>query len=75
VNGYNKFGYGIEFTSLGEWEDLKIDFDAMADHQVTLKNEAQKNGIGIRRVIFDNELQSLLFASDRGAKLAGITFT
>jgi penicillin-insensitive murein endopeptidase len=70
----NKFGYSIEFSSSGEWEDLTIDFEAMADHLLALEKEAQKNGIGIRRVIFDNQLQSLLFAKSRGMKLEGITF-
>lgn len=70
----NKFGYGIEFSSSGDWEGLKIDFDAMAAHLHALAKEAQSNGIAIRRVIFDHDLQSLLFADGRETKLKGITF-
>ncbi len=70
----NKFGYGIEFSSTGEWDGLTIDFDAMAGHILALERAAKKHGIGVRRVIFDNQLRSLLFAEGRGAKLQQLAF-
>lgn len=72
----NKFGYNIEFTNQGKYEDYKIDFDAMADHLLELKTVADKHGVKIWRVIFDNKLQKLLFASAKGAQLKSqLTFS
>lgn len=62
----NKFGYDIEFTAKGVYEDLRMDFDAIGAHLLALKQAADARGIKIRRVIFDNELQKLLFASKYG---------
>lgn len=66
---FNKFGYDIEFSVKGTFENLRIDFDALASHLLTLKQAAAARGIGIRRVIFDNDLQKLLFASKDGAQV------
>ncbi len=57
----NKFGYDIEFVGAGEYKGLKIDYGAMALHLRALKASADKNGVKIWRVIFDNELQKQLF--------------
>ncbi|WP_347989707.1 penicillin-insensitive murein endopeptidase [Methylomonas sp. AM2-LC] len=59
----NKWGYGIEFVGSGEYHGLNIDYDAMALHLWTLKASAEKNGVKIWRVIFDNDLQVQLFKS------------
>ncbi|NQD35680.1 replication initiation protein [Permianibacter sp. IMCC34836] len=66
----NQFGYKIEFSKAGKYEDLSIDFDAMAEHLLAIKQAAAERGVGIRRVIFDNDLQALLFRSARGKGLA-----
>ncbi len=66
---FNKFGYDIEFTTTGTYEDLRIDFEAISAHLLALKQAAYANGVGIRRVIFDNDLQKLLFASKQGQEL------
>ncbi len=72
----NKFGYNIEFSNQGKYENYKIDFDAMANHLLALKKAADRHGVKIWRVIFDNELQKLLFASDKGAQLKSqLTFS
>jgi penicillin-insensitive murein endopeptidase len=72
----NKFGYNIEFTSQGKYEEYKIDFDAMAYHLLELKKVADKHGVKIWRVIFDNELQKLLFATKKGQQLKSqLTFS
>lgn len=69
TNALNKFGYNIEFSNSGEYEGYIIDFDAMAEHLLELKKISDKNGIKIWRVIFDNELQKLLFATKKGSEL------
>ena len=65
----NKFGYSIEFTADGKFKDLEIDFDAMAAHLLALKKAADQHGVKIWRVIFDNDLQKLLFKTSRGKEL------
>lgn len=66
---WNKFGYDIEFDHKGRYEELIIDFEALAQHLLALHRAAKQNGVGIRRVIFDNDLQVLLFSSPSGAAL------
>jgi penicillin-insensitive murein endopeptidase len=72
----NKFGYGIEFTSEGKYKNYIIDFDAMAAHLIAVKKAADQRGVKIWRVIFDNDLQKLLFQTSKGKDLqAQLTFT
>lgn len=72
----NKFGYSIEFTSDGRYQNYKIDFEAMADHLLALKKAADQRGVKIWRVIFDNDLQKLLFQTSKGKELqAQLTFS
>jgi penicillin-insensitive murein endopeptidase len=66
---FNEFGYGIEFDSEGRYRKYSIDFEAMADHILALKEEADREGIGIWRVIFDPQLQTYLFATKTGPLL------
>jgi len=63
---FNKFGYSLEFDKKGKYKDYTIDFEAMADHLMTLHKECRKAGIGIWRVIFDPELQPYLFKARYG---------
>lgn len=63
---FNKFGYNIEFDKKGNYNGLKIDFDALAAHIVQLHKEAKKQGHDLWRVIFDPELQPLLFKTKYG---------
>lgn len=66
---FNKYGYGIEFDSRGRFEDLSIDFEAMAAHIKSLHIAAQKRGIDIWRVIFDPGLQPFLYRTEAGPYL------
>ncbi len=66
---FNKFGYGVEFDSLGRSNELIIDFEAMALHLYNLERTAKKHGLGINVVIFDNQLQTLLFKTKYGEKI------
>ncbi|RLC09351.1 MAG: replication initiation protein [Deltaproteobacteria bacterium] len=66
---FNKYGYGIEFDKQGHFENLSIDFDAMAAHIKSLHIEAKKAGIDIWRVIFDPGLQPFLYRTKEGKYL------
>lgn len=60
---WKKFGYAIEFDRQGNYEDLRIDFEAIAAHLIVLHSKAEQSGIKIDRVIFDPDLTELLKAS------------
>jgi len=61
TNPLNKFGYNIEFNGKGEYENYRIDYEAMAAHIVMLHKETKSLSYDIWRVIFDPSLQSGLF--------------
>jgi penicillin-insensitive murein endopeptidase len=67
TNALNKFGYGIEFDANGRYENLAIDFEAIADHLHALHEAAKRNGIGLSRVIFDTVYLPRLYTTKRGA--------
>lgn len=62
----NKFGYNIEFNDHGQYDDLKIDFEAIGAHIVALHKNTEKRNLKIWRIIFDPTLQPLLFKSKYG---------
>jgi penicillin-insensitive murein endopeptidase len=63
----NKFGYSIEFDSKGHFDDLTIDFEAIAEHLYALHAAARAKGIGIERVIFEPAFLPKLYKTRRGA--------
>jgi len=63
---WNKFGYSIEFDSKGRFEDLTIDFEAIAEHLYALDAAAKAEGIALERVIFDPVLLPNLYKTRRG---------
>jgi hypothetical protein len=63
------FGCTSSFDRTGRSGSYRIDFEAMALHLQALARAARGHGIGIRRVIFDTELQPLLFATEHGGQL------
>jgi penicillin-insensitive murein endopeptidase len=65
----DKFGYDIEFDRHGRFKDYTLDFDAMAEHLSAIRQAADANGVRILRVIFDNDLQALLFKTRKGSAL------
>lgn len=62
----NKFGYNIEFNKDDQYENLSIDYEAMAAHIVMLHKSAKILGFDLWRVIFDPKLQPKLFNTRYG---------
>lgn len=62
----NKFGYAIEFNNQAKFENLTIDFEALANHLYELDRAAKANGIGISRVIFDKNFIPKLYSTRHG---------
>jgi penicillin-insensitive murein DD-endopeptidase len=68
TSSFNLFGYAIHFDRNGRSGANTIDFEAMALHLLALERAARAHGIGIRRVIFDIDLQPKLAATGAGAQ-------
>lgn len=65
TNVLNKWGYEHEFDNDGVLDDLRIDFDAIAEHIYQLHRAAENRDGGLWRVIFAPELQPHLKNSER----------
>jgi penicillin-insensitive murein endopeptidase len=63
----NRFGYAIEFDASALYEDLTIDFEAIAAHLMALHEASKRNGIGISRVIFERGFLPKLYATAQGS--------
>ncbi len=61
THALNKFGYNIEFDKNGNYDDLTIDYEALAAHITALHKQSKKIGYNLWRVIFDPKLQANLF--------------
>lgn len=70
----SRFGYDLEFDAAGRHGELRIDFDAIAEHLHELDAAARENGSGLALVIVDPRYLPLLFATPRGASLRGLPF-
>jgi penicillin-insensitive murein endopeptidase len=62
----NSFGYGIEFDANARYENLTIDFEAIAEHLYALDVAAREQGIGVSRVIFETAYLPRLYRTKRG---------
>jgi penicillin-insensitive murein endopeptidase len=60
TNVLNRYGYDIEFDRRGHLENLRIDFESMAAHIVSLDKQARAHKVKLWRVIFDPELTPFL---------------
>lgn len=58
---FNRFGYDIEFDNANQFDDYRIDFEAIAAHLVALHQAAIKHGVDLGRITFDPKLQPELF--------------
>lgn len=72
ISPFNKLGYNIEFNDQAIYEDLTIDFEAIALHLLALHKHAKLNGVSINVVIFDNAFQKKLFSAPSGKQLPGL---
>jgi penicillin-insensitive murein endopeptidase len=63
---FNKFGYNIEFDDAGQFDEYRIDYDALSAHLVALHKSSKKHGVDLWRVIFDPKLQPNLFKTKYG---------
>jgi penicillin-insensitive murein DD-endopeptidase len=68
-NALNQFGYQIEFDQHGKFQNLTIDFEAVAEHLYQLNLAAVQSGKSLSQVIFDRQYLPMLFATKRGAYL------
>jgi len=68
----NQFGYGIEFDQSGRAGELRIDFDAMAEHLHQLHIAARRRGVGVSVLIFDPILAQQLLRTTKGAEQKGV---
>ena len=66
----NKWGYALEFDERGKLDELKIDYEAIAQHLYQLHSIAIEKGFEIWRVIFDPTLQKRLKATSRWGYLS-----
>jgi len=70
-SAFNKYGCAIDFDAEGHSGELSIDFEAMAAHLLAIRLAADARGVRIRRVIFDPQLQPLLYATASWPALKG----
>lgn len=68
-NAANRYGYDIEFDANARYRDLRIDFDALAEHLYALDRAGHRSGAPIGRVIFEPAYLPKLFATRRGPYL------
>jgi penicillin-insensitive murein DD-endopeptidase len=74
-NAGNRYGYDIEFDADARYRDLRIDFEALAEHLYALNQSGRRSGARIGRVIFEPAYLPKLFATRRGPFLRdSITF-
>jgi penicillin-insensitive murein DD-endopeptidase len=69
ISPFNKLGYNIEFDKQAKYNNLTIDFEAIAKHLHALKQAADAQKVGINLVIFDNDFQTKLFQTPSGKSL------
>jgi penicillin-insensitive murein endopeptidase len=62
---FNKWGYDLEFDSVGRLGRFTIDADVMAEHIYQLHQAALSAGVDIWRIIFDPHLQPMLHSTKR----------
>jgi penicillin-insensitive murein DD-endopeptidase len=66
---WSRFGYGLEFDELGEHGNLRIDFEAIAEHLAALDRAARAHGTKIQLFLLAHELQPLLWKTPTGRTL------
>ena len=75
THALNRYGYDIDFTLSGEFEHLKMDYEALAAHIAALKVAASDSGVGIWRILFDPEMQPALKKTKVWAEISDLNFS
>lgn len=65
----NRMGYDIEFDINGNFEDYQIDYNSLATFLMELHKQTVSHGYGIKKIIFDPEMQASLFSATNGEYL------
>lgn len=71
-NCYGIFRYALNFDNEGKLKtnsDIIIDFNLIAEHILILEKHARKNGLNIKKVIFNIDLKDDLYKTEYGKKL------
>lgn len=66
---FNKWGYAHEFDANARLKDLRIDFDAAAEHLYQLSVAAKRHGVTVHQVIFEHAYLPRLMKTTRGPYL------
>ena len=66
TNPLNRYGYDIEFDNKGRYNNLTIDFEALAAHIVTLHQAATEQGANLWRVILTPEFKPFVYKTRYG---------
>ncbi|HEY3387628.1 MAG TPA: hypothetical protein VGK46_14025 [Saprospiraceae bacterium] len=64
--------YLFQFDALGKFalnSDTEIDFECMAKHILALDDAARQNGLHIRKILFNTNLQDELYSTPAGREL------
>jgi len=69
-----RFGYDLEFNAQARFQNLSIDFPALAEHLYQLNLAAKKNGATVALVIFEAAYLEKLFATPRGPSIRSLPF-
>jgi penicillin-insensitive murein endopeptidase len=71
-NKAGMFHYLFQFDPVGKFAlngDTEIDFECMARHILALDDAAARNGIHIRKILFNTHLQDELYSTESGKEL------
>lgn len=68
-NANDRYGYDLEFDARGRLGELRIDFEALAEHLHALDRAGRRRGAPIGRVILAPEYLPALFATSHGPAL------
>lgn len=70
----NRWGYDLRLNANGEYENLRMDAEAVILHLKALDDAARKYGWRVRRVIFDPPMMKILKNHKDFERISNITF-
>lgn len=66
TNIFNKYGYNIEFSLSGKYQDYQIDYESLGALIVEIHKQSIKKSRNISRVIFDPKMTPNLYKTTHG---------